>query len=585
MSDNPKIEAGIDRELGEMRREQELERTTSPGLRSSPTGAASQPRVDGKPQARRSQATHLVDLALAAGIELWHDAASDPYVTLPIDGHHEHHRLGAQAVREWLARRYHATTRSTPSAHAITDARTALGGIARYEGAEHETAVRVAGSGGAVYVDLGDPAWRAIEISPAGWAIEPKPRVRFIRARGARPLVMPAHGGSIDALRELVHVLSDDDYRLIVGWLLGALRPTGPYPLLALAGEQGAGKSTAARVIRRLVDPSIAELRAEPRTIDDVMIAASRSRVVALDNLSHIEPWLSDALCRLSTGGALTKRELYTDGEEVILEAVRPAIITSVTDVVVRGDLLDRAIAITLPSVAESARLTEDALWSRFAVAAPGILGALLDSIAAALTGEREIAIERLPRMADWARWVTAAEPGLGWLQGQILDAYREVRTAAVEAAVDGDPLAVGIRRMSLPWSGTAADLLALLAPSGRAPRGWPESPRALAAALRRLAPGLRAVGIEIANHREAHTGRRLIRLDRHADDQPDTSSPSSPSSPPTDLLAGSGDDGGRTSSPTSSPDSASKHEHRDDGDDGDDRYVLSQGEDDGIRL
>jgi hypothetical protein len=441
-----------------------------------------------------------------------------------------------------------------------------------------------------VYIDLGDPAWRAIEISPAGWAIEPEPRVRFLRARGARPLVVPTRDGSIDALRDLVHIATDDDYRLVVGWLVGALRPTGPYPLLALAGEQGAGKSTAARVIRRLVDPSIAELRAEPRTIDDVMIAAARSRVVALDNLSHIEPWLSDALCRLSTGGAMTKRELYTDGEEIILEAVRPAILTSVTDIVVRGDLLDRAIAITLPVVAESARVTEDVLWARFAATAPGILGALLDAVASALARERDIAIDRLPRMADWARWVTAAEPGLAWPQGQILDAYRAMRATAVETSLDGDPLAVAIRRLSLPWIGTAADLLVATAPTGRAPRGWPESPRAMSAAIRRLAPYLRRVGIDVATYREPGSGsRRLVRLDHRAadgDETGDTSSRPSHPSQEADIRADIGD--GRADRPSHrpSPNQARACDGRDhcDGRDGH-PGLLSHGVDDGIRL
>jgi hypothetical protein len=519
-----------------------------------------------------AQATQLVDLVLRDA-ELWHDAAGDPCITLHVAEHDEHYRLHAHAVREWIARRYYTETKVSAGAQEITDARTTLGGIARYEGAEHETAVRVAGRDAAVYVDLGDPLWRAITVTSAGWIIEPHPSVRFIRPRGARPLPMPTHGGTIDALRDLIHVATDDDYHLIVGWLLGALRPAGPFPLLALMGEQGAGKSTAARVLLRLIDPSIAELRAEPRTIDDIMIAASRSRVVALDNLSHIQPWLSDALCRLSTGGALTKRELYSDAEEVIIEAIRPALVTSIADVVVRGDLLDRAIAITLPMLPESARMTEDKLWTRFAAEAPGILGALLDGVASALANEQDTDVDRLPRMADWARWTMAAELGLAWPQGRILTAYRAMRTSAVEAAVDGDPLAVAIRRMSLPWSGTAADLLMLLTPSGRAPRGWPESPRALASALRRLAPGLRAVGIAIAHHREAHTGRRLIWLDRHGDDDPDTSSPSSPSSPIPDLRVGEGDgrgDGLHTSSPASSPDRASKYGRRDHGDDGD---------------
>ncbi len=293
--------------------------------------------VDGDDRPRKSQATRLVDLALGAGVELWHSPAGDPYVTLPADGHREHHRLNAGAVRDWLARRHYAKTHGAPGSQAIADALAVLSGRARYDGAEHETAVRVAGGPDAVYLDLGDPSWRAVQITPDGWRVITDPPVRFIRSRGMLALSEPTRGGSIADLRALVHVASDGDYRLIIGWLLGALRPTGPYPLLSLVGEQGGGKSTVARLVRRLIDPHVAELRAEPRTIDDVMIAASRSRVVALDNLSHLAPWLSDALCRVATGGALTKRELYSNDDETIIEAVRPTIVTSIADVVARG--------------------------------------------------------------------------------------------------------------------------------------------------------------------------------------------------------------------------------------------------------
>jgi hypothetical protein len=554
-------------------------------LDSALAPAAETTEPDDRP--RRSQASRIVDLVHASGAELWHDAAGDPHITIAAADHAEHHRLRSRQVREWIARRYHAATSSAVSAQAIADALTVLAGQARYEGPEHATAVRVGAYGGAIYLDLGDPSWRAVEITPAGWWIEPRPRVRLIRSRGMRPLAEPIHGGSIDALRELVHVASDDDYVLLVGWLLGALRPTGPYPLLALAGEQGAGKSTAARVVQRLVDPSVADLRAEPRTIDEIMIAASRARVVALDNLSHLAPWLSDALCRLATGGALTRRELYTDDDEIIIEAMRPAIVTSITDVVVRGDLLDRAIAITLPVLPAADRRTEDDVWARFAALAPSILGALLDGVVSALATERTTTVDRLPRMADWARWCTAAEPGLGWPAGTILAAYRRMRDAVVESAIDGDPLATAIRAVSRPWTGTTAELLARLAPTGRAPRGWPESPRALASALRRLAPGLRRVDIEITHRRAPHSGARIVEIsDRdEPDDTPDPPrprkpairpSPSSPSSLAPSLLGGSGDgqgDGLGTSSPRPSPDRPSISGPRDDGDDGDDLF------------
>jgi len=494
----------------------------------SETAPARPPVEPAESAPRKSQATRLVDLALAAGVELWHSPAGDPYVTLPTDGHREHYRLSMGAVRDWLARRHHAETRGAPGSQAIADALAVLSGMARYDGAEHATAVRVGGGREAVYLDLGDPTWRVVEITPAGWRVVTDPPVRLVRSRGMLALPEPTRGGSIAELRALLHVASDGDHRLLIGWLLGALRPSGPYPLLSLVGEQGAGKSTAARLIRRLIDPHVAELRAEPRTIDDIMIAATRSRVVALDNLSHLAPWLSDALCRVSTGGALTKRELYSNDDEIIIEAVRPTIVTSIADIITRGDLLDRAIAITLPVLPEGDRLPEAELWRRYDAAVPGILGALLDGVASALARERVIVIDGLPRMADWAVWVTAAEPALGWPEQSILSAYQTMRGTAIEATLDGDPLAVAVRGLSRPWEGTAGELLARVTPASRLPRGWPESPRAMSAALRRLAPGLRRLGIEVSTYREAGTGgRRLIAITTQEDRPEEPSRPS----------------------------------------------------------
>lgn len=463
------------------------------------------------PVTRKSQATHLVDLALNSGVELWHSPAGDSYITLPADGHREHYRLSATWVRDWLARRLYAVTHSTPGSQAISDALSVFSGLARYEGAEHEPSVRIGRRGEAVYLDLGDPTWRAVEITAAGWRIVQDSSARFVRSRGTDRLPEPVPGGSIEELRQLIHLASVDDFRLLVGWLLGALRPSGPYPLLSLVGEQGTGKSTVARMIRRLVDPHKAELRAEPRTVEDIMIAASRSRVVALDNLSHLPPWLSDAFCRVSTGGALTKRELYSNDEETIIEAMRPMIVTSIADVVTRGDLLDRTIVMTLPVMSKSERLSEAELWRNYESSRARILGALVDAVSSALAREQCMKLGDLPRMADWAVWVTAAEAAFDWPPGTILGAYKTMCDAATGAGLDGDPLAVAIRQIPRPWEGTASDLLVRVTPQGRLPRGWPETPRAISAALRRLAPSLRPLGIEVSTNREGGTGRRLI--------------------------------------------------------------------------
>ncbi len=538
----------------------------------TPGATTTNMRSDDGDRVRPSQATRLVDLALAADVELWHAPSGDPYITLHVDGHREHHVLRAREVRDWLARRHHAETRCAPNASALADALVVLAGMARYDGAEHAPAIRIGGDGrAAVYLDLGEANWQAVEITRTGWRVVADPPVRLVRSRGMLPLPLPMRrAGALEILRDLLPI-SETDTALTIGWLVGALSPQGPYPLLAYTGEQGSGKSTAARMVRRLVDPHVAELRAEPRTIDDVMIAASRSRVVALDNLSHLSPWLSDALCRLSTGGALTRRELYTDADEVILEAQRPTILTSITDVVTRGDLLDRAITVTLPELDERDRLPEAELWRQYDLARPAMLGSLCDAVACALQRRDDLDINALPRLADWALWVTAAEPALDSASGSILAAYRQMRGAAIEATLDGDPLAVALRSLPRPWTSTASELLTHVTPQGRAPRGWPESPRALSSALRRLTPGLRRVGLEISTKREAHSGRRLITID--TGDEP---SPSSPSSLGPDLLRGSGDArvtqtvGMGTTVTVSSPERTNKNGVCDEGDDGD---------------
>src|SRR5262249_19798470 len=151
--------------------------------------------------------------------------------------------------------------------------------------------------------------------------------------------------------------VAEADRPLIAAWLVAALRPTGPFPVLCLFGEQGSAKSTTARFLRALVDPSTAPVRAEPRDPRDLAIAAGNGWAVCLDNVSHLTPQLSDALCRLSTGGGFSTRMLYCDDEECIFQAQRPAIVNGIAEVAERPDLLDRSLMVCLPTIRERRRV------------------------------------------------------------------------------------------------------------------------------------------------------------------------------------------------------------------------------------
>ena len=183
----------------------------------------------------------------------------------------------------------------------------------------------------------------------------------------------------------------------MIAWLLAAVRDKGPYPLLVLAGEQGSAKTTLAGMLRALVDPNVAPLRALPRDDRDLFIAASNGHLLAFDNVSGLPYWLSDTLCRLATGGGFATRQLYTDTDEVLFDAARPIVLNGIEDMVSRPDLADRAIFLSLESISEARRRTERELWRAFRDRAPAILGALLS---AAVRGLRELPSTKVAQVA-----------------------------------------------------------------------------------------------------------------------------------------------------------------------------------------
>jgi hypothetical protein len=281
-------------------------------------------------------------------------------------------------------------------------------------------------------------------------------------------------------------------------------------------------------VLRSLVDPNAAPVRAEPKENRDLAIAANNGWAAVFDNLSWLSSQLSDALCRLSTGGGFATRQLYSDDEEVIFHAKRPIILTGIEELASKGDLVDRALFVTLPTIPKEKRKTEKAFRREFATVKPAILGALLDVISAGLRNLPSVELEELPRMADFATWVVACERALGLKSGAFLRVYEGNRDAANELALESHPVAKYLRELADAnegegWLGSATELLALLNRKAdhdeRTLRIWPKTARGLSGALRRLAPNLRQAGVAVKFTREpggeGGTRRRLVQLEK----------------------------------------------------------------------
>jgi hypothetical protein len=350
-----------------------------------------------------TQADRLI--ALAQGAELFHTPSGTCFADIDINGHRETLPIRGKSFKQWLARSYFAATSGAPNAEALQSALNVIEAKACFDSQEREVYIRVGGLDGRLYLDLGDNAWRAVEIDTAGWRVIDRPPVRFRRAAGMKRLPVPERGGSITSLRSFLNVASDTDFVLAVSWVLAGLRDRGPYPVLVLSGEQGSAKSTFAAILRALLDPNTAPLRALSREDRDLFIAANNGHVLAFDNVSGLPAWISDTLCRLATGGGFAARQLYTDQDEMLFDACRPVILNGIEDIVNKPDLADRALFLTLEPIPEDKRRLETELWSEFEVERPRLLGALLDAIVEGLRRLPEIRLPKLPRMADFATW------------------------------------------------------------------------------------------------------------------------------------------------------------------------------------
>jgi hypothetical protein len=441
-----------------------------------------------------------VQLAVDAGVELWHDSDDEGFATIMVNGHREHWPVRSRVFRTWLQRAFYEKKETVANAQATSDALSVLDGKARFDGAEHRVFVRVAEHEGAVFLDLADDEWRCVRVTGDGWKACDDAPVRFKRRDGMLPIPRPERDGDLSELRQFVNV-TDEHWPLAIGWELGALHPRGPYPVLDLSAEHGTAKSTTARVLRRLIDPNSADVRGEPRESRDLAIAARNSWVVAFDNLSSLRPGLSDDLARLSTGAGFATRRLYENDEEMIFNSCRPVIVNGIEDVVTRPDLLDRALLLRPPRISDKNRVDESTFWARFDEARGRILGALLDATAMALKRYDETRLDSAPRMADFARWVVAGEAALGLPEGTFLPAYEQNRAQASGLALEADPVAQAIVAMVSrrgEWTGTSGELASLLLPSDRTPKDWPASGQQMVGALRRAGPVLRAHGLNV---------------------------------------------------------------------------------------
>ncbi len=469
----------------------------------------------------KSQTNDLLDIASVA--EYFRDADDIPFADI-IDerGYRQTWSVTGDGFRKWLRGEYYKKCKASISGDVFKTTIATLAARAQTEGVVRPVAIRCGQLDEKIYIDLCNDEWQAVEVSIEGVRVVDNPPLRFRRRRGMKSLPTPDLDGNIKELLSFLNLRNEKSFVLIVSWLLTALSGHGPFPVLIVVGEQGTAKSTLMSLLRELVDPNAAPLRTLPREVRDLFIAANSAWCLAFDNLSNMKDWISDALCRLATGGGFATRVLYTDEDEMLFNAMRPMMLNGIENVAPRGDLIDRAIVLMLEPIPEERRKTAKEIQVAFDAARPRILGALCKAMAHGLRMLPETKLDAPPRMADFALWASACETS-AWPKGTFMAAYEANRAEANEDVLAASLVAstvCDLMQDKTEWEDTATNLLSALMPFLPDDKLifnaklWPSTGRVLSERLRREASALRKVGIEV-DYKRGKGRIRHIRLSR----------------------------------------------------------------------
>ncbi|MFL6421685.1 MAG: hypothetical protein ACJ71P_20080 [Nitrososphaeraceae archaeon] len=468
---------------------------------------------------------------------LFMDQFGTPYAAVRIGEHIETLPLKSSRFKNWLCHIYYNSENNVLNSEALSNVINVLKAKAEFDGNSKSLGIRVTTNVNelsfSIYYDLTNKDWQVIKITKDGWSVEDAP-VIFKRYSNQQPQVYPCKSKEyppdiFDRFMKLINVKGEDNQLLLKCYIISLFYPEIPKPILMLHGEQGSAKSTLQELIRMLVDPSNIRTLTFPRDISELVQKLSHNYIAYFDNVSLIPEWISNQLCRAVTGSGFSKRELYTDDDDIIYNFKRCIGFNGINLGATKADLLDRGIIIELERIPREKERRLEEIWTEFDSVKPELLGYIFDILVRALqvksSGGIADQINGLPRMADFAEIGEIISRCMGYDNNKFLDAYYRNIDLQVEEAIASNPVANAIIKFmeelenktrgyvtikedcnsnwySLLWTGTATELLAGLEETAVRlkinihNKSWPKAPNSLSRRINEIKTNLREIGI-----------------------------------------------------------------------------------------
>lgn len=413
-----------------------------------------------------SQASTLIKYVESPDVELFHDDTHNPYARIKLNDHLITLSVKERGFKRWITNQHYQDKGTAVGNDSINSALNVIEAKACFDGKEHILHNRICWQDNAIWYDMGN--WEAIKITSQGWDIIKNPPTLFKRYKHQKShdqsQISPK--GEVRKVLNFINIRDEKERLLFLVYLVSCFVPNIPHVIPVLHGEKGAAKSTLFKIVKELLDPSSLQLATFPRDNTELVQKLSHHYFIGFDNVSYLSDWQSDALCRACTGEGFSKRELYTDDEDVIYSFKRCIGLNGINVVATKADLLDRSILLWLERIPKDQRKTEGELWSSFDMVKGEILGGIFTILSRAMHIKPSIKLDELPRMADFTIWGCAIAEALGYGKDAFLDAYYTNIQVQNREAIEGSPVGELILRFmenKNEWEGKASELLTAL--------------------------------------------------------------------------------------------------------------------------
>lgn len=448
---------------------------------------------------KKNQAQLIIEMVQDHGVKIFTNQFRECCIAIP-ESPFIAHKLRSRHTKNYLYRLFHKVEGKPPYSEAVNTAISTLESYAYFGKESHQVNNRVGRKGDSIYYDLGDNK-HVIKVNSNGWKIQTHAPVYFHRYAHQKKQVVPAQGGSLSDFLTFTNVANPQQELLLLTYLVVCLIPDIPRAMLLVHGDQGSAKSTLMKFIRSLIDPSHVPLLTPPESPKELVQFASHNYALMLDNLTSMPTWLSDAMCRVITGDGFSKRQLFTDDEDVLYAYKRASAISGITQVSDKPDLLDRSLLLELNRIPDTKRLDERSLWLEFNQKKPAIFGAMLDALSATLVNHSKADPKKKPRMADYYRYCLATAMELGFSENSLFAAFEHNTFTQNEEAIEQSAVAqalIDFMQERNSYFGTSSQLHADLYERAKKiglGKSFPKSSKWLWRKIVEVRPNLLAIG------------------------------------------------------------------------------------------